>query len=391
MLKKTLTLITLLVIVGNLNAKLPGGVKAKMLELSTDELGLWKFTLRLTDPIFKNNTMKWGYVTTALNSEDFDTKKVSTLYPEFKKAVLDKSEEWVFATNRAPRKRTYGIRQIIEVEVDVILRNTEKLKEPIDRKNPVKENVVLNRRKMKLLDKVRNVELYEMPGQYPYESIIELEKKKLQQEKIEQDRITRQEKEKAEKQSLEQNGWDWSALEFQKKAPVLPDEETEEEKAKKERLEKIEIENKKREKEILKFIEATGGIERLLTNSFWDEISKKLSKNEIKMTFYIKELSQMELMLLPMESIINAASGINAIASSGDKKIVIEYKTDLDPTQSDFNGLGMANSIARKMGNIPFPNSPFTFKEIFNTIGVGKMEIIFIGPVGQFKKEGVGF
>ncbi len=35
MLKKTtLTLITLLVVVGNINAKLPGGVKAKMLELS---------------------------------------------------------------------------------------------------------------------------------------------------------------------------------------------------------------------------------------------------------------------------------------------------------------------------------------------------------------------
>jgi hypothetical protein len=151
--------------------KLPGGVKAKMLSLERSRNTQWKFTLRLIDPIMKDVSLKWGYVTTALDSEDFDRKKVSAIYSEFKEEVLDNADKWAFVTKKAPKKRTYGVRQVIEVEVDAIPKNTEQLQEPIDPKDPKTEKVVLNTKKMKLMDKVRGIELYEKPYKYPYEAI----------------------------------------------------------------------------------------------------------------------------------------------------------------------------------------------------------------------------
>ena len=152
--------------------KLPGSVKAKMLSLERIRSNTqWKFTLRLIDPILKDVSMKWGYVTTALNSEDFDRKKVEGIYNDFKSEVLDNADKWVFVTKKAPKKRTYGVRQIIEAEVEAIPKNTEQLQEPIDPNNPKTEPVVLNTKKMKLMDKVRGIELYEKPYKYPYEPI----------------------------------------------------------------------------------------------------------------------------------------------------------------------------------------------------------------------------
>lgn len=151
--------------------KLPGGVKAKMLSLERSRNTQWKFTLRLIDPIMKDVSMRWGYVTTALNSEDFNRKKVEGIYNDFKSEVLDNADEWAFVTNKAPKKRTYGVRQVIEVEVEAIPKNTNQLQKPIDPKNPKKEPVVLNTKKMKLMDKVRGIELYEKPYKYPYEPI----------------------------------------------------------------------------------------------------------------------------------------------------------------------------------------------------------------------------
>jgi len=152
--------------------KLPGGVKAKMLSLERSRNNTqWKFTLRLIDPIMKDVSMKWGYVTTALDSEDFDRKKVEGIYNVFKSEVLDNADKWAFVTKKAPKKRTYGVRQIIEAEVEAIPKNTEQLQEPIDPNNPKTEKVVLNTKKMKLMDKVRGIELYEKPYKYPYEPI----------------------------------------------------------------------------------------------------------------------------------------------------------------------------------------------------------------------------
>jgi len=174
--------------------KLPGGVKAKMIELTPVEPGQWKFTLRLVDPILSNVAMKWGYVTTALDSEDFDRKRVSNYYNQFKTEVLDNATEWVFATKKAPKKRTYGVRQVIETEVLALPKKTERNLNPNDLNQ--KTDVELNTTKMKLLDRVRNIELFELPGKYPYEPISvpsdDSEQERLEQERLEQERLEQQ-------------------------------------------------------------------------------------------------------------------------------------------------------------------------------------------------------
>lgn len=149
--------------------KLPGGVKAKMLELNPKEPGQWRFILRLTDPVLKDVKMKWGYITTALDSEDFDKKQVSNYYNDFKTQVLNKADEWVFVTKKAPQKRTYGIRQVIEAEVFAIPKKTKRNTDPNDLSKI--SDVELNTKNMKMLDRVRNIELFEMPAKYPYEVV----------------------------------------------------------------------------------------------------------------------------------------------------------------------------------------------------------------------------
>lgn len=149
--------------------KLSGGVKAKMLELTTVEPDRWKFTLRLVDPILNNVKMRWGYVTTALDSEDFDRKRVSNYYNQFKKEVLDNPTKWVFVTKQAPKKRTYGPRQVIEAEVLALPKKTKRNLDLNDLDNIT--DVELNTTKMILLDRVRNIELFQMPASYPYEPI----------------------------------------------------------------------------------------------------------------------------------------------------------------------------------------------------------------------------
>lgn len=149
--------------------KLPGGVKAKMLELNPKEPGQWRFILRLTDPILKDVKMKWGYITTALDSEDFDKKQVGNYYNDFKTQVLNKADEWAFVTKKAPQKRTYGVRQVIEAEVFAIPKKTKRNTDPNDLSKI--SDVELNTKNMKMLDRVRNIELFEMPAKYPYEVV----------------------------------------------------------------------------------------------------------------------------------------------------------------------------------------------------------------------------
>ena len=326
--------------------KLPGGVKAKMLSLERSRNTQWTFTLRLIDPIMKDVSLKWGYVTTALDSEDFNRKKINAgKYNNFKSEVLDKADEWAFVTNKAPKKRTYGVRQVIEVEVDAIPKNTERLQEPVDPKNPKKEKVVLNTKKMNLMDKVRGIELYEKPYKYPYEPISVPSNDSEQEQAFE---------------------FDWSSQEFQPKdkpaangkvtyvnvTDFLEEKRLEKERLEleKERLEKERLEKERLEKERL---------DKLFGNYDLESVVNDIRKEVVGV------------------SDGKGGERVSDLSILYENTIFVKIKSDIDPSQ--YSILSASQKWCYAIGK-----ALLSKKSILNYFGINYLEIRVIGPSGSY-------